>query len=952
MSNTSSEKTFFARAIRVFALPIIIGWIAVAVIFNLAAPQLEAVGKEHSVSLAPSDAPALVAMKEMGKVFRESDSDSAAMVVIEQTDKDPKKTLGKDAHAFYDELVRKFRADTKHVQHVQDFWGDRVTEEGAESTDHKAAYVQLNLAGNMGETLANESVESVRKIVEDSLHDKKHPAPPGVTAYVTGQAALMSDQNEAGNASMELITLVTFAVIITMLLFIYRSIVTVLIMLLMVGVQLGASRGLIAFLGHNGILGLSTFATNMLTSLAIAAATDYVIFWMGRYQEARGAGEDKETAYYTTFHGTAHVVLGSGLTIAGAIFCLSFTRLPYFQTMGVPCSIGLLVTVLAAVTLGPAVITAGSAIGLFEPKRKMKVRTWRKVGTAIVRWPAPILAVTVAVALIGLAALPGFQPNYNDRDYMPKTIPANIGFQAADRHFSQARMNPEMLFIETDHDLRNPADMIVIDRIAKAVFRVPGIARVQAITRPQGTPLEHTSIPFQLSMQSAGQVQQLGFMRDMMGKMKVQSDQMTVMIGITTRMIASMEKLTNIMHGMVGQMDEMYSTIKQLRDDMGYFDDYMRPLRNYFYWETNCWELPWCWAFRSVFDALDGIDKMTEQFGPIITNMHDMDKLMPPMVADMKSMLPIMTSMRDMMLEMYDTQTGIMDHQEEGTKNATAMGKAFDASKNDDSFYLPPEIFENADFKRAMKNFISPDGHAVRFIISHKGIPASAEGISHIAKIRQAAQEAVKGTPLEDGKIYLGGTAATYADMSEGANFDLLIAGVSAICLIFIVMLILTRSLVAALVIVGTVVLSLGASFGLSVLIWQDILGIPLHWMVLAMTVIILLAVGSDYNLLLVSRMKEELPAGIKTGMIRSIGGTGTVVTNAGLVFAFTMGAMVVSDLRIIGQVGTAICLGLLFDTLIVRAFMTPSIAALLGRWFWWPVQVRARPARAATQSS
>jgi len=74
------------------------------------------------------------------------------------------------------------------------------------------------------------------------------------------------------------------------------------------------------------------------------------------------------------------------------------------------------------------------------------------------------------------------------------------------------------------------------------------------------------------------------------------------------------------------------------------------------------------------------------------------------------------------------------------------------------------------------------------------------------------------------------------------------------------------------------------------------------------------------------------------------------VVTNAGLVFAFTMASMAVSDVRIIGQIGTTIGLGLLFDTLVVRAFMTPSIAALLGRWFWWPIRVRSRPARFPSQ--
>ncbi|WP_396913842.1 MMPL family transporter, partial [Mycolicibacterium sp.] len=161
-----------------------------------------------------------------------------------------------------------------------------------------------------------------------------------------------------------------------------------------------------------------------------------------------------------------------------------------------------------------------------------------------------------------------------------------------------------------------------------------------------------------------------------------------------------------------------------------------------------------------------------------------------------------------------------------------------------------------------------------------------------------------------------------------------------------IVMLLITRALIASFVIVGTVILSLAASFGLSVLVWQYLLGIDLHWMTLAFSVIILLAVGSDYNLLVVSRMKEEIGAGINTGIIRAMGATGGVVTAAGLVFAFTMASMATSDLIAIGQGGTTIGLGLLFDTLVVRSLMTPTIAAILGRWFWWPLPVRQRPAR------
>jgi RND superfamily putative drug exporter len=147
------------------------------------------------------------------------------------------------------------------------------------------------------------------------------------------------------------------------------------------------------------------------------------------------------------------------------------------------------------------------------------------------------------------------------------------------------------------------------------------------------------------------------------------------------------------------------------------------------------------------------------------------------------------------------------------------------------------------------------------------------------------------------------------------------------------------------LVIVGTVVLSLGASFGMSVLVWQYIFGIPLFWIVLPLAIILLLAVGADYNLLLISRFQEEIHAGLNTGIIRAMAGTGSVVTSAGLVFAFTMSSFIFSDLVVLGQIGTTIGMGLMFDTLVVRSFMTPAVARLLGRWFWWPLNVRPRPA-------
>jgi RND superfamily putative drug exporter len=933
MSNQHVRRTSLADTIRRLSVPIILLWLAAAAITNVVVPQLEVVGKAHNVAMSSPDAPSLQAMKRIGLVFGEFDSDSAAMIVLEGD-----QPLGDDAHQFYDTLIQKLSADTKHVEHVQNFWGDPLTAAGSQSTDGKAAYVQVYLAGNQGEALSLESVDAVRDVVAQT------PPPNGVTAYVTGAAPLIADQFEVGSEGTDKITALTFLVIAVMLLFVYRSIVTTILVLLTVLIEVAAARGIVAFLAHHGIIGLSTYSTNLLTLLVIAAGTDYAIFFLGRYHEARQAEQDRLTAFHTMFYGTAHVILGSGLTVAGAVFCLSFTRLPYFQSLGIPAAIGILVALLAALTLAPAVIAVGSHFGLLEPKRMMRTRGWRRIGTAIVRWPGPILVVTCVVAALGLLALPGYKTSYDMRPYLPSAAPANVGYVAAERHFPSARLNPELLMIEADRDMRNPADMLILEKVAKSVLHVPGIAQVQSMTRPLGTPINHSSIPFQISMQSAGQVMNLKYQQDRSADLLKQADEIGKTLDILQRQYALQQDMAATTHEQVESFQETVAITNELRDKIANFDDQFRPIRNYFYWEPHCYNIPMCSAVRSLYDALDGIDQLTQRLASLTASFERLDALQPQIVELIPPQIASQQTNRDLILSNYATMSGIYDQTAAMIDNATAMGQAFDAAKNDDTFYLPPEAFENPDFQRGMKLFLSPDGKAARMIIFHEGEPATPEGISHIDAIKNAAHEALKATPLAGAEIYLGGTAATYKDIQDGAKYDLLIAAVAALSLILLIMLFITRSLVAALVIVGTVALSLGASFGLSVLVWQYILGVQLYWIVLALAVILLLAVGSDYNLLLISRFKEEIGAGLKTGIIRAMGGSGAVVTAAGLVFAATMASFAFGDLRVLAQIGTTIGLGLLFDTLIVRAFMTPSIAALLGKWFWWPQRVRSRP--------
>ena len=927
-----ASRPFIPHTIRVLAVPIILFWVAITVVVNTIAPSLAVVGEAHSSPMAPEDAPSMIAMRRMGHNFKEFNSNSTVMVVLEGQQR-----LGPDAHRYYDSIIAKLRRDPQHIEHIQDFWGDPLTAAGAQSADAKAAYVMINLAGNQGTTQANKSVEAVRNAVAAT------PAPPGVKGYVTGPAALAFDQHVIGNASLKKITLFTLVAITIMLLLVYRSIVTTLIQLFLTGIGLMSSQGVVAVLGNNNIFGLTTFVSNILTMLAIAAATDYGIFIFGRYREARGAGEDRETAYYTTFRSVTPVIMGSGLTIAGATFCLSFARLPYFSTMGAPVAIGMLVLVAAAITLGPAVLFVGSRFGWFEAKRAARGQLWRRVGTAVVRWPAPILVASAIVVLIGMVMLPGYVTSYNDRYYQPASSPANLGYAAADRHFTQARMNPDILMVEADHDMRNPADMLVLDRVVRNVLNTHGIAMVQDITRPLGIPIQHSSIPFQNSMGGQSTMQQYPFQQTSLANLRKTADDLEFLAQNTERLYGVLQQVVATTHDLAQNTNDLTGITDELRDHIADFDDFYRPIRSYFYWDKHCFDIPVCWSLRSLFDALDGIDELTDKVHNVNQDTQKLDSLLPQTVALLPPIIETTRNTRGLILSTLSTMTAIQNQNAALNNTAIVMGQSFDTAKDGDLFYLPPEAFQNPEFQRGLKMFLSPDGKSARAFITHQDDPMTPQGIARVGAERTAAQDGLKMSSLSDAKIYLGGTAATYADMADGAKYDLMIVVVSSLTLIFLIMLILTRALVAAAVIVGTAASSIAASFGLSVLIWQDIFGMKIEWLVMLMSVIILLAVGADYNLLLVSRFKEEIHAGLKTGYIRAMAGTGGVVTAAGLVFAVTMASMLGSSLRIIAQMGSTIAIGLLLDTLIVRTLLMPSIATLLGRWFWWPQVIYPR---------
>jgi transport protein len=924
--------------VRLLAIPIIIFWALLAVVSNTFVPKVEDVATELAGPEIPTYAPSQFALLHIGDKFQESNSTSLTMVVLEADH-----PLDDQDHQYYDGLVRRLKQDTQHVQYVMDLWGKPITAAGAQSIDGKATYVLLRLAGNVGQIQANQSVEAVRDIV------KNNSPPQGLKVYVSGSAPMASDTLSIANSSLNNITIITVILIFVMLLLVYRSLTNVAVPMYSVLFEILIAKGVVSTLGHYGFIPMSSFAVNIVVSLTLGAGTDYGIFLLGRYHEARQLGETREEAYYTAYRGVAPIIIGSGLTIAGSCFCLTFARLDYFHTMGPAVAVSMLFTIAAALTLAPALLTLGTLFGLFDPKRPHRGRLYRRIGASVVRWPVPILAGSTAVVVLGAIFVPSYAVSYDDRAYQPANGAANQGFTASDRHFPPSKLFTEMMMVESDHDMRNSADFISLDRVAKELIRLPGVAMVQSITRPLGRPLDHANVPYLFTVQGGAAGQQLPFNEHANDNTDQQAQIQADTVATLGKTIDLTQKLADDLHTTVLTLENLQQVTDEINQDISNLDDFIRPLKNYFYWEPHCYDIPICYSFKSLFDGLDGIDALDAQIHNAVTDFQAVDALMPQMVAQLKITRDETQALQTIIVNNYGPAHLQSTQTNQTFDDQINVGNDFDASRSDDYFYMPREAFDNEDVKTGMQLMMSPDGKAARFVITHEGNAMAPEGIDHVNAFPDAVKAALKETSLAGAKIYIGGAASNNKDIKEYAAADLKIVAIAAFVLIFLIMLVLTRSLMAAIVIPGTVAFSFAGAFGLSILVWQHLIGLHLHWLVLPITFVILVAVGSDYNLLLIARVREEIgvgyqTTGLHTALIRALGSTGGVVTSAGLVFAFTMLAMLVSDLTTIAQVGSTVCIGLLLDTLIVRSFIVPSLIRLLGPWFWWPTLVRPRP--------
>ncbi|OBH92082.1 hypothetical protein A5678_10115 [Mycobacterium sp. E2733] len=894
-------------------------------------PPLARMVHEHPVGMLPDNAPSSVAARQMSKAFHESGSDNLLLIVL--TDE---KGLGPSDEDVYRTLVDKLRQDARDVVMMQDFLSAPPMREVMTSKDQKAWFLPIGLAGGLGSPQADEAYKHVAETVRQTA------AGSTLTANLTGPAATIADASYVGERDMRVIEIATALLVLLILLIVYRNPVTMLLPLVTIGVSLVAAQRIVAGLSQHG-LGISQPTIIFMTAMMAGAGTDYAVFLISRYHDYLRRGVDSDRAVRGALSSIGKVITASAATVAVTFLCMKFARLEMLSTSGPALAISIGVAFVAAMTLLPAILTLAGRRGWVAPRRDLTSRFWRRSGERIVRRPRAHLVGSLILLIILAVCGTLVRFNWDQSKTVPDSAESNRGYAALSRHFPLSSTVPEYLVVQSPHDLRSPKALADLEQMAHRVSQLPNVASVRGITRPSGQPPEQASVAYQ-----AGEVG---------GKLQDTASMINDHTGDLDQLAAGANQLADRLAQVRAGVDQAASTANGALNALS--DPRIQDIR------TQLQRL-------SQDGTLDRITQLAGQLPPtqetqsIESMLSGLRARLNTAISDIQSLglndlgaargrLAALQhgadALADGSRQLADGVQRLVDQTKRMGSGLSEASKFLLSLKNDASdpamsgFYIPPEILAGNDFKKASQVFVSPDGHTVRYLVQTKLNPFSTQAMDQVSTIANTARSAQVNTALSDAKISMVGFPAANRDLRDFYNHDLGFIIIATILVVLLILIALLRALVAPLYLICSVVVSYLSALGIGVIVFQMIMGQQLSWSVPGMAFIVLVAVGADYNMLLISGIRDESSRhGMQAGVIRTVGSTGGVITSAGVIFAASMFGLLFGDLVGLLQAGFIIGAGLLLDTFVVRTITVPALAVLMGERNWWPhLRRRAR---------
>jgi putative drug exporter of the RND superfamily len=930
-------------------------WVTAATVLSVMFPPLTQIAREHPVEMMPANAPAAVTAQRMAEAFHESGSDNLLLAVLTN-----EKGLGPADDDVYRRLVGKLRQDSRDVMMLQDFLSTPALREIMESKDHKAWFLPIDLAGTLDTPKGTEAYTRVADIV------KQTAAGSTLTANVTGPSATISDLTDVGDRDMHAIEIATGVLVLIILLIVYRNPITMVLPLITIGASLVTARATVAGLSQLG-LGVSHETIIMMTAIMAGAGTDYAVFLISRYHECVRLGADSDHAAARALASVGKVLAASAATVAVTFFCMIFVRLGLLSTIGPALAVSVGVVFLAAVTLLPAILVLAGRRGWIVPRRDLTTSFWRRSGIRIARRPA-IHLVASLVLLVILAVCGCFvRYNWDESKSLPDSAESNRGSAAMARHFPLNSTIPQYLLIQSQHDLRTPKALADLEQMAGRVSQLPGIAMVRGITRPTGEPLEQARVTYQVGEVGSRLGEASKLVTGRTGDLDLLANGAGELAGTLDRIKAGVSQAVSGLRGLVDAYANSRAEVQGLADNetLDRIAGLARQLQPLVVKQTPDPQAVRDPQVQAILDTQAMHDAQTMRDaqaiestvnslrGELRTAANDMRALGLDNPAGIRARLATLQQGIDTLASasrrLADGVQLLVDQTKKmsaGLGDASAFLLALKRDASDPAmagFYIPAQALTDNEFKKAADVFVSPDGHSVRYLIQTDLDPFSTDAMDQVNAITNTARGAQVNTALADASISMAGFPAEKRDLRDYYNHDLRFVIAATIIVVLLILIVLLRAVIAPLYLIVSVVISYLSTLGIGVIAIQFILGQQLSWSVPGIAFIVLVAVGADYNMLLISRVRDESPHGVRSGVIRTVGSTGGVITSAGVIFAASMFGLLFGSIAGMVQAGFIIGVGLLVDTFIVRTVTVPALAVLVGRANWWPT-LRGRP--------
>ena len=469
---------------------VVLAWLIVVMSLKLVAPSWQQVAMDGDLEYLPADTTTARAARLNAGAFPEDQSKSQIVLVFARDDKQ----LSPEDRQFVLDLGKAIEESSGFG--VVDVWTEKTPVVGRQlpSKDGQAARLVVRLSN---EFMATDNIRVLREIQETVLREGKQ-APPGIRIGITGSAAIGGDMLSAAAQSVSNTHYTTIALVTIALLAIYRSPWLAFVPLLTIGLAASASLDLLAVLAswsrdHSELWpAIRVFTTTKIFVIVLlfGAGTDYCLFLTARFREQLAKGLSQRESIATALSQVGVALAASALTTIVGLAMMGFAQFGKFTYSGPAIAICLAVTLLACVTLVPALLS--TRLGTAAAKQRSADSTvshaiWEKLAASVLAHPLRILLISLAIAM-PLAAY-GFQVGVT-YDFLGELNPSSISRQGTAllrRHYSVGEIGPLVVYAKSKQgELDTTEGQFRIAELAKPLDDLPEIAQVRSLYRPTG----------------------------------------------------------------------------------------------------------------------------------------------------------------------------------------------------------------------------------------------------------------------------------------------------------------------------------------------------------------------------------------------------------------------------------------------------------------------------------